>query len=88
MEETVTLKLMADAGPLLLLLEILRQIGPGLDLSDPGFEIARVECVDSSALGAGESLVRFYPSDGLLRLAATLGAGQIDARAVKDALHV
>ncbi len=48
-----------------------------LDFSDLCFELFRIES-DFSSAGTGELVVRLYPSDGFLRFATTVLAGDFD----------
>jgi hypothetical protein len=83
------LEIICDADPLLLFLELLehalnacegfRKELFGLGRLAP--ELIRLEVDDSSA-AAGKLTVRLYPSDGLLRFASTLRAGNVNLEAV------
>jgi len=70
---TITIK--CDASPLILFTELLDSALQSrerlFNLSDLDFELARIEH-DISCANTGELLVRLYPSDSLLRFAATL----------------
>lgn len=79
-----------DASPLMLFTKIFEAALQGrerlLDLSDLGFELARVES-DLCAAGTSELLVRLYPSDAFLRFAATVFAGDFNFGTIQNAGH-
>jgi hypothetical protein len=85
-----SVKIVCDAQPLVSFAKILEcflQISERpLDLSDFGFELARVEN-DMSTASTGEVFVRLYPSDALLRFAGTIFAGDFDFSVIKKAGH-
>ena len=74
------INLHCDASPLTSFAELLKLGLKGGDrsfcLNDLGTELVRSEVDDLSA-STGEVIVRLYPSDAFLRLAATLVAGQL-----------
>jgi len=79
------MKLTCDSAPLLTFLALVKLglhrankvVDFPFSLSDRPQELVRIE-VDADAAGADEMVVRLYPSDRLLRFAATAGAGNLD----------
>jgi len=88
--KTVTLKIVSDASPVLLLIELLRRAmdisKTPIDLGDDLSELVRVE-TDHGSARAGELHVTLYPSDRFLRHAAAVFAGKLDLDAIKDIGH-
>lgn len=87
-KEALTLSL--DAAPLALFIELFERALQGhpapLDVGDLPEELGRVERSDR-ATPAGELAVIAYPSDGFLRYAATVLAGDVDLGVVEDTGH-
>jgi len=79
-----------DGSPFILFVELLDRFLKGvkraLDLGDLGGELCRVES-DYGSAGAGKCVVRLYPSDGLLRYAATALAGEVNLDGVDTGIH-
>ena len=88
MMAAATLTLSCDTSPLMTFLALfkhaLESSKRSLQLGDLGFELVRVEH-DYSAAGAGELLVRLYPSDAFLRFAATIFARELNLLSVEQA---
>ena len=76
-----SVEIVCDSSPFVLftkLLESRLKISErSFALGDLGFELLRVES-DFGSASAGKLVVRLYPSDGLLRFATTILAGDFD----------
>lgn len=83
-----TLTIECDAQPLVLFIELfkafLKQSKSRINLSQLGFELARVECAGTAA-SAGELTIRIYPSDAFLGFATAVFAGKFDIGVVNQA---
>jgi len=81
MSSSNSLKLSCDTSPLLLFTKLLETVLKGsersLSLCDLGFELFRVEN-DHDPARAGEVVVRLYPSDRFMMLAAAFLAEDFD----------
>ena len=88
--KTVTLKIVSDASPVLLLIELLRRAmdisKTPIDLGNDLSELVRVE-TDHGSARAGELHVTLYPSDRFLRHAATFLAGKLDLGIIEGIQH-
>lgn len=83
------IEIICDADPLLLFVELLEHaLNARMKISEQLFglsrlspELIRLEVDDSSA-STGKLTVRLYPSDGFLRFASTLRAGNLNLEAI------
>jgi len=88
--KTVTLKIVPDAKPILLIIKLLcRAVNISktpIELGEDLSELVRIE-TDHGSARAGELHVTLYPSDRFLRHAAAFLADKLDLDAVKDIGH-
>jgi hypothetical protein len=84
------LKITADVGPFMLFVELLQCVSKirksPINFGDLPLKLARVE-VDRGSTGAGKLRVTLYPSDDLLRHAATVFAGKLNSGIIKEIRH-